>query len=80
MTENNDSDWRPAVWPDDWGMRARPAGSIHYLGFLVGYNPIHAPHCWLLRSFFYAAEDEPGQFFNCEVNTKLPRLVMPGGV
>ena len=77
MTEKNDSDWRPAVWPDDWGMRARPAGSIHYLfGFLVGYDPIDL-HCWLLRSCLYAADDIPGQYMNCEVNTKLPRLVMP---
>jgi hypothetical protein len=76
MTENNDTDWRPAVWPDDWGMRARPAGSIHYLGFLVGYYPIDT-HCWLLRSFYDVDEDKPRQFFNCEVNTKLSRLVMP---
>ena len=76
MTENNDTDWRPAVWPDDWGMRARPAGSIHYLGFLVGYDPIDL-HCWLLWGCLDAADDIPGQYMNCEVNTKLPRLVMP---
>ncbi len=78
MTEKNDSDWRPAVWPDDWGMRARPAGSIYHLGFLVGYDPIDL-HCWLLRGCRDAADDIPGQYMNCEVNTKLPRLVMPGG-